>query len=145
MVRDVVTVGPDYGIGQLCDLMKLHNIKGVPVVDDERRLIGIVTQDDVLYGRLGLEDREGRDISELLREGAVPAGTEAPRAPETVREIMTSPAISANEGTPVEELCRMMWTLRIHRIPILTRGRVTGIVSPMDLCKAVATGAVQVD
>src|SRR5262249_9043456 len=122
MVREVVTVGPDLEIGPLCDLMKLHNIKGVPVVDGERRLIGIVTQDDVTYGRTGFQPRSGsgRDIVELIRGGLHPAGAgPAPGAPRTVGEIMTAPAISATEDTPVTELCRTMWTLRIHRIPIV--------------------------
>jgi CBS domain-containing protein len=145
MIRDVVTISPDMDIEELCDLMQMHNIKGVPVVDGEGRLIGIVTQDDIVYGRMGLEDnvKETRDISELFKSGFAPLSAEDAREPRKVGEIMTSPAISAEEETTVEELCRTMWTLRIHRLPIVRDGRVTGIVSSMDLCKAVSEGMVR--
>jgi len=52
------------------------------------------------------------------------------------------PAISAEEDTPVIELCRIMWSLRIHRVPILRKGKVTGLVSSMDLCRAVLEGKI---
>ena len=61
-----------------------------------------------------------------------------------VSAIMTSPAISADESTPVADLCRIMWNLRIHRVPILKHGKVTGLVSSMDLCRAILTGKITV-
>jgi len=146
MVRDVITVGTDVEIEELCEIMQIHNIKGVPVVDDEERLIGIVTQDDLVYGQMGVREnvKESREIGQLVRGGPPMAGGEED-GPRFVAEIMTSPAISAEEETAVEDLCRTMWTLRIHRIPILRNGRVTGIVSSMDLCKAIAEGNIRLD
>jgi CBS domain-containing protein len=147
MVETVVTVTTGMEIEELCDLMQMHKIKGAPVVDDRGHLIGIVTQDDVIYGRLGLREdvKEGRDITELFKTGFAPVSESEGKGPRFVGEIMTSPAISADEGTDVEELCRTMWTLRIHRIPIVREGRVTGIVSSMDLCKAIASGLIRLD
>ena len=147
MVRDVITVSPDIEIEALCDLMQMHNIKGAPVVDGEGRLIGIVTQDDVIYGRMGAEEnvKLSRDIAELFKSGFASLSAGELRSPRTVSTIMTSPAISAEENTSVEELCRTMWTLRIHRIPIVKDGRVTGIVSSMDLCKGIAEGMIRLD
>ena len=70
------------------------------------------------------------------------------RAPDPmempVSTIMTSPAISAEEDTLVTDLCRIMWSLRIHRVPILKRGKVTGLVSSMDLCRAVLEGKIRI-
>ncbi|HEU4403238.1 MAG TPA: CBS domain-containing protein, partial [Candidatus Polarisedimenticolia bacterium] len=60
-----------------------------------------------------------------------------------VSAIMTSPAISAAEKTPVLDLCRIMWSLRIHRVPILKNDKVTGLVSSMDLCRAVLEGKIR--
>jgi len=59
-----------------------------------------------------------------------------------VRAIMTSPAISADEETSISDLCRIMWNLRIHRVPILRDGKVTGLVSSMDLCRAILDGTI---
>ena len=53
---------------------------------------------------------------------------------------MTEPAISAEEDTPVESLAELMWKMRIHRLPICMKGRLTGIVSSLDICQALAEG-----
>ena len=47
-------------------------------------------------------------------------------------------AISVDEGASVQEACRLMWALRIHRIPVVKDGKVTGIVSSMDVVHAIA-------
>ncbi len=60
-----------------------------------------------------------------------------------VRDIMTSPAVSAGEETDVLALCRMMTRLRIHRVPIVSDGRVTGIISSLDVCAALARGLLR--
>jgi CBS domain-containing protein len=59
-----------------------------------------------------------------------------------VRDIMTSPAICATEDTDVVELSRMLWGMRIHRIPIVLEGRVSGVVTALDVVRAVAEGAL---
>ena len=51
----------------------------------------------------------------------------------TVRELMTSPAVSADEETEIISLCRMMRRLGIHRVPIVKDGKVTGIISSLDI------------
>ena len=56
-----------------------------------------------------------------------------PPADMTVRDLMTSPAVSADEETEIVGLGRMMQRLRIHRVPIVKDGKVTGIVSSLDL------------
>jgi CBS-domain-containing membrane protein len=60
-----------------------------------------------------------------------------------VSAIMTSPAIAAEESTTITALCRIMWNLRIHRVPILHKGKVTGLVSSMDLCRAILAGQIK--
>jgi CBS domain-containing protein len=55
---------------------------------------------------------------------------------------MTSPAITIGEETGVEEACRTMWKMRIHRLPVVRDGRVVGILSAMDLVRAVAEGEI---
>ena len=56
---------------------------------------------------------------------------------------MTSPAICATDETPIVEVCRMMWTMHIHRIPIIRDGRVAGIMSSMDIVRAIAEGVIE--
>jgi CBS domain-containing protein len=138
MVRDVTVVGPDLLIEDLCEVFQLHNIHGVPVVDDQGALIGIVTQEDVIYGTMGLgyDSREKRDIPALVRGAAAGTASSGPGV-RSVADIMTAPAISVEESATVEEVCRLMWTLKIHRVPVVREGRVTGIVSSLDVVRSV--------
>jgi len=177
MTRTPIKVNQDLPIGELCDLLQANNINGAPVVDEQGYLLGVVTQEDIIYGAMGSPgapttepagDPDGRRpkprgkrVMDLLRGrslSSVPSPTLSPgelpfwaddrrpreRPEVNVAAIMTSPAISADENTPIVDLCRIMWNLRIHRVPILKDGKVTGLVSSMDLCRAILTGKISV-
>jgi CBS-domain-containing membrane protein len=122
MTTDVVTIGEDAPVSQLCDLLQAVHANGLPVLNAQGELVGIVSEEDVLYGTMGVFDKNG--------------------TPVLVRDIMTSPAVCATEDTDVVELSRMLSGMRIHRIPILSDGRVTGIVTALDVVRAVAEGAL---
>ena len=124
MHAPAVTIGQDETVARLCDLLQEKHVNGAPVIDEGGELVGIVTEEDVLYGSMGSED------------GEAPEG-EA-RTPTLVRDIMTSPAVCATEDTEVVEICELMWQMRIHRVPIVKDGKVTGIVAAMDVVRAVA-------
>ena len=133
MTRKVATATPSMSIDDLCEIFQTRNIKGVPVVDAAGRLMGIVTESDVVFGGLG----RGKGSFASPAEGKLPGP-----GPTTVGEIMTEPAISAEEETPVEKLAELMWKMRIHRLPICQKGMLTGIVSSLDICQALAEGRV---
>ena len=95
-----------------------------------------------------LRDRNLKALPDLPpRPGEAPFWAEDRRAADPLRmpvsAIMTSPAISAKEQTPVSELCNVMWNLKIHRVPIVRGGRVTGLVSSLDLCRAILAGLIK--
>ena len=125
MQSDVITVREDASVGQLCDIFQAKHVNGVPVLGQEGDLVGIVSEEDVLFGAMGIPEED------------------AAASTTRVGDIMTSPAICATEETDVVELCRMMWGMRIHHIPIVSGTRVTGIVSSLDLVRAVAEGALR--
>lgn len=127
MKTDVLTVIDTDSVTGLLDVFVRKRIHGAPVVDGEGRLVGMVTQQDAFFAAA---TQSGRPTG---------AGTGAP-APLKVADIMTAPAVTASEETDVRSLCRMMAQLGIHRLPIVRDGRVTGIVSSLDICEAVAEG-----
>lgn len=134
MMSPVVTIRSDATVADLCELMQFHHVNGVPVLDGDDRIVGIASEEDILYGALGL-DASSPDA----REDAAPRG-----ALDRLRvsEIMTSPAITVGEDTDVAEACRTMWKMRIHRLPVVQDGKVVGILSAMDLVRAVAEGEI---
>lgn len=133
MQREVVTVREDVPLAELADQLQQAHIHGAPVVRDDGILVGFVSQEDVLFGNMtGPPDGAERE-------------TETPTSAYVTRvgDIMTAPAVTATEETDVRDLCRLMWRLRLHHVPIVRDGRVTGIVSSLDLCRVVADGGVR--
>jgi CBS domain-containing protein len=124
MHTDVATVREDVPVGDLCDMLQQAHVNGLPVLNADGELVGIVTEQDVLYGTMGSR------------------GDTAGENPILVRDIMTSPAVCATEDTDVVELCELMWGMRIHRIPIVREGRIVGLVTALDLIRAVAEGTL---
>ena len=141
MTKNVATVTPESRVEDLCDLFRERRITGAPVVDAQGRLVGVVSKDDVVFrGRGGdVGPRQTPDIRSLFSSGFVGfnAGDDGPA---TVGLIMTRTVISAPEDASVEELCRMMWEKRIHRIPIVRGPVLVGIISALDICKVVMDG-----
>jgi CBS domain-containing protein len=128
MQERVFTVREDDLAAEVLDAFVAEHIHGAPVLGDDGELVGFVTQQDLLFASMTKSGADGRG-----RRGSTKPGVK-------VRDIMTSPAVSASEDTEISRLCRMMFELRIHRVPITRAGKVTGIVSSLDICGAFARG-----
>lgn len=134
METRVITVGADATVAELCERMQFHHVNGMPVLDAGGSLVGIVSEEDILYGVLGLDPSDPEKSTHLPPRGALER--------LTVSQIMTSPAITVTEGTDLREVCRLMWRMRIHRLPVVHGSEVRGIISAMDLVRAVAEGEI---
>jgi CBS domain-containing protein len=120
MQVDVLTVDEEMPVGRLIDLMTAAHVHAAPVVSPEGVLIGMVSQEDVLVGGLGLG--RGSDGDDLK-----------------VEDIMTSPAMSVAVESDLVAAARMMWRFRIHHLPVVDEDeRVIGILSSIDFCRHVA-------
>ena len=127
MERDVMSVRDTDRVEDLLEALIGEHIHGAPVLDQEGGLVGVVTQQDLFFAPA------------TQSTGSDAATAERPQ-PLLVREIMTAPAVSAEEDVDVRQLCRTMFELRIHRVPITRQGRLAGIVSSLDICAAVSNG-----
>jgi CBS domain-containing protein len=121
MRRRVPSVTQDDSVSDLVETLVDEHIHGAPVVDSEGMLVGVVTQQDIFFGSM---TRNGEQSGDALK----------------VKDIMTSPAVSADENTEIASLCRMMYKLRIHRVPIVRDGKISGIISSLDICAAISAG-----
>ena len=142
MTTNVITVDPDTSVQALATLLSERGISGVPVVDKDSRLVGIVSEGDLLHrAETGTERRTQRRRSRWLDTFA--SDQEAARDyvkahGRTVREIMTRDVISVSDTTELADIATLLETRRIRRVPVVRDGKLVGIVSRANLVRALA-------
>ncbi|MEM4728454.1 MAG: CBS domain-containing protein [Thermoplasmata archaeon] len=142
MNREVKTVRPEQSLADVARLFVENHIHGAPVVDAENRLVGIVTESDILnatkakYIRYNLVypsiHQFGLDFKENYSEIAR-AFEEVKSVP--VSEIMTRKVVAVAPGDSVEEVASMMVRKKINRVPVVERGKVVGILTRGDILR----------
>lgn len=126
MTTPAVAVTPTATIGEAIAVLAGRGITTLPVVDDAGRLLGLLTEDDVIQATYFPDPRSdgGPDAGVSLSGGV------------TVRAIMRRPAAGTHPDTDITALAEGMLERRIRSIPVLERGRVIGIVTWQDLLRA---------
>ena len=131
MSTSVVTVRPEATLKEVMEQMAAHRVSGVPVVDQSGRLVGIISEADILakleYGE------KGRGLLGLLDHLAQAVGADRKLQAHTAAELMTTTVITAGPGASFRELLHLMTIHDINRIPIVEGGRVIGIVTRADI------------
>jgi len=139
MVSPVITAKPYFTIQHVAKLLAEHRISAVPVVDDDSRVVGMVSEGDLLHrAETGTIRPLSWWLSLLSSDEAMAADYIKQRAVK-VADVMTKTVISAGPDTPLNEIAVLMEKNAIKRVPILADGRLVGIVSRANLIQAVAT------
>jgi CBS domain-containing protein len=136
-VRDVMTtnvaaVGPEATLKQVAELMVDRGVSGVPVVDADHRILGIVSEADIVVkavtrpaGGVILALLSGREIADERRLNAT-----------TAYEAMTEPAVTIAADRTLAEAARVLMDARVNRLPVAVNGRLVGILTRGDLVRA---------
>jgi len=111
MTRDIITVSPNLKIKDLAMILTRNQISGAPVVDKQGKIVGIVSEADII----------------------------AKRGKET-KAIMSKKVITVPLDASVEEIARLMAAHAITRLPVIDNGKIIGIVSRADIVQAIAMG-----
>jgi CBS domain-containing protein len=109
MTTQVVSVRPDTLIQDAVDLFELHRVSGLPVVDGQNRLLGVITEYDLL-----------QSITTLQLTGRV-------------ADFMTTEVTTVGADVSLVKLARIFISTRVRRLPVLSEGKVVGVVSRRDL------------
>jgi CBS domain-containing protein len=144
MTRDVVTVTPATSIQSVAKLMADHGISGLPVVDDDRHVVGIISEGDLIIRQQPpdrvLHEQSPRrpwwrgffdDAEGLAREYRKVVGT-------TVGEVMTRAVVSISPVFGVETAASILHARGFRRLPVVRDGKLVGIISRGDLVRALA-------
>jgi len=141
MTKDVITVRPDTSIEELSSLLVEHEISGVPVVDELGGIYGIVTDNDLISRnkRLHIPTVVSFLDAAIYLESSKKFEQEVKRLTATrVGDICIRKVVTIGEDTAVVDIATIMSEKRLHLLPVITAGKVVGIVGKRDMLKAVA-------
>jgi CBS domain-containing protein len=147
MTTQVVTVSPETSIQELAKLLSERAISGVPVVDVDNRVVGVVSEGDLLHrAETGTERRTERRRSrwlDSLAEDRDLARDYIKSHARKVADVMTRDVITVTDTTDLAHVANLLETKRIKRVPVLRNGILVGIVSRANLVRALAAAPAE--
>ncbi len=136
MVTKVISVGPDVPVRVMANRLAEHNISGMPVIDEESRVIGVVSEKDVLsvgmsklqefFGAIDFYATCEKIVDRLIVQEDISVG-----------DIMNREAVCVDEETPITEIAHILVHRNIRRIPVVRDGRLVGVVGRADILRKV--------
>ncbi|RMF39465.1 MAG: CBS domain-containing protein [Alphaproteobacteria bacterium] len=138
MTTAVISVDENATVEEAVRLMLDHHVSGLPVVDSDGRLVGMLSEGDLLRR---LQDGDGIRRSwwlELISDTADAARDYVKARSHRVVDVMTTDVLSVSEDSEVADIAHLLETRRIKRVPVVRDGRVVGIVSRANLIHALA-------
>jgi len=124
MQSEVITIHPEDSIAKAGELMKANRIRRLPVVDDENRLLGIISREDIKQAAPSAVDtlpgEQSQDRTSLL----------------TISSFMATEPITCTPGDPLEKVAQTMRLHKIGGIPVTEEGKLVGIITESDIFAA---------
>jgi CBS domain-containing protein len=111
MTRDIITASPELSVKELAMLLIKNQISGVPVADENGKIVGLVSEADIIA-------KKGKQV----------------------QAIMSQQVFTVAEEASVEEIAQLMTRHRIKRVPVMNDGKLVGIVSRADIVNTIAMG-----
>ena len=136
MARDVVSVPPDASVREVASLMLERRISGVPVVDAERHVLGVVSEGDLIRRPEIATDHARRGWLSIFVSDEERARDFVKSHGRRAREVMTQPAVCVAPETPLDEAVRVMERHHIKRLPVIEQGKLVGLMTRADLVRA---------
>jgi CBS-domain-containing membrane protein len=143
MTREVITVTPDTDITQATRILLENHINGLPVVDENQRLVGIVCQSDMI----AQQKRIPLPSLFTLLDGYISL-TSAKQFEKEVQKIaatrvdqaMTSKLVTVGPKTSLEDIASLMVGKKLHTLPVVDEGKLVGIIGKEDMLRTLMAG-----
>jgi predicted transcriptional regulator len=123
MIKDVVVISETAPLKEVTHLFSERKITGAPVVNTQGELVGVLSETDII--------RKSNSIGAW--------------SPNTAGQIMTKPPVTVPPETTLKRVCELMYNRRIHRVVVAEGRQIRGIITTMDILRAIATSATQLD
>jgi len=139
MTRDVIAVKKDTNLKELVRLLAEKKISGVPVVDELNRVIGMVTEADIIFQTGQRRSKGLREFLRALIGEPQPKEVKGPISELKVEDIMSTPAITATPDMDIREVASILAEKRIKKVPVVdSEGKLIGIISRQDIVRALS-------
>ena len=136
MTRQVISVTPQTTIAEAARLLLDHRISGLPVVDPDGAVVGIITEGDLLHRvETGTQRRHSHWLEFLIAPGRL-AREYIDANARNVGELMSEDVVSVTPRDSLPEVIRLMEHHHVKRLPVIEAGRLVGIVSRANLVRA---------
>ncbi|MBN1382705.1 MAG: CBS domain-containing protein [Deltaproteobacteria bacterium] len=136
MTEAVITVHPETGIVEAAKLILENHFNGLPVVDEHNRLVGIITQDDLITQQKEIP----LPSFFILLDAAIPLKSDKKIEKElqkitaiSVKEAMTHNPKTVGPETSLEDIATLMVKNNIHTLPVLDQGKLVGVIGKEDV------------
>jgi CBS domain-containing protein len=136
MTKPVFTVRREMPLKEVARLLIDHGVSGVPVVDDDGAVLGVVSEADFLVKEQGAGEIRHRRLARLIGERPETLHQLEVIAAKNAGEAMTAPAITIEASRPIREAASIMTNRRVNRLPVTDGGKLVGIVTRANLVRA---------
>jgi CBS domain-containing membrane protein len=135
MVARVIAVNPEDSLVHVVEIMSKNRVSGVPVVNSDRRVLGVISEKDILRQMVGeTTDNFMALLAQCLRSGGRCA---MPGQKLIAREVMTEPAVTIQEDVYLADIAELLTQRQINRLPVTDPdGRLVGIITRSDIVNA---------
>jgi CBS domain-containing protein len=133
MTTEVLTVAPEGSLKDVAAILAEHGISGLPVCDAEGRVLGVISEGDILFKEQGARQRRGGALAWLVDSRLQSTAKQDAR---TAGEAMTSPPITITPDRPAAAAARIMLDHSVNRLPVVSNGTLVGIITRADLVRA---------
>lgn len=139
MTTAVLTVKPDTDVGEIARILLEAHISAVPVLGSDGRLIGIVSEGDLIQRAESQTRRRPSWWLRLLATPEEPSKQYLREFGRRARDVMSKEVISVAPDTPLTDIAALLEKHHIKRVPVVADGKLVGIVSRANLLRGVAT------
>ena len=136
MTTSVISVQADAPLKEVASLLVEHGISGVPVVDPDRRVVGVVSETDLVVKETGVDALPHRALERLRGESKATRSYRTKLGATTASQAMTAPAITIRASRSLAEAARLMTRHGINRLVVDEDSQIVGIVTRADLVRA---------
>jgi CBS-domain-containing membrane protein len=139
MSREIITVKPETGVRELAELLAIHRISGVPVTDEDGRLVGVVSQSDLVAQNKNPHVPRAVTLFDwvIYLESTNRLEAELEKiAGTTVKDIMSIEVVTVSSRASLEEVATIMTEKHVHTIPVIEKDRLIGVIGKLDIVRS---------